>query len=186
MRALPFDKPGRFFRGNLHTHSTNSDGGLAPADVVGVYRQAGYDFLALTDHFMERYGFPISDTRAFRTDSFTTILGAELHTGRIELGPPWHILAVGLPLDFAQTPVDETADALAARARAAGAFVAAAHPYWYGLTVADVVSLGAIDAIETLILAAKWRMKEETAGTFSTCSWPAVAATLPMQPTTRT
>ena len=28
MHALPFDKPGRFWKGNLHTHSTLSDGAL--------------------------------------------------------------------------------------------------------------------------------------------------------------
>jgi hypothetical protein len=30
MHALPFDKPGRFYRGNLHTHSTRSDGTMPP------------------------------------------------------------------------------------------------------------------------------------------------------------
>jgi hypothetical protein len=39
-----------WFRGNLHTHTTNSDGDSPPDDVVAWYRDAGYDFLALTDH----------------------------------------------------------------------------------------------------------------------------------------
>jgi hypothetical protein len=39
-----------WFRGNLHTHTTNSDGDSDPDDVVAWYRDAGYDFLALTDH----------------------------------------------------------------------------------------------------------------------------------------
>lgn len=39
-----------WFRGNLHTHTTNSDGDSDPGDVVAWYRDAGYDFLALTDH----------------------------------------------------------------------------------------------------------------------------------------
>jgi hypothetical protein len=29
---------------------------------------------------MARYGFPIVDTRGFRTPGFTTLLGAEVHT----------------------------------------------------------------------------------------------------------
>ncbi|HVU14003.1 MAG TPA: hypothetical protein VHD90_22145, partial [Phototrophicaceae bacterium] len=62
MNSLPFDKPGRFYRGNLHTHSTRSDGRLSPELVCRFYREAGYDFLAITDHFMERYGYPITDT----------------------------------------------------------------------------------------------------------------------------
>jgi len=45
-------KPGQpFFKGNTHAHSTASDGRLAPAEVFETYRAAGYDFLALTDHW---------------------------------------------------------------------------------------------------------------------------------------
>jgi len=39
-----------WFRGNLHTHTTNSDGDSPPDVVAAWYRDAGYDFLALTDH----------------------------------------------------------------------------------------------------------------------------------------
>lgn len=79
MRNLPFRQPGRFYKGNLHTHSSRSDGALEPEAVVAAYREHGYDFIALTDHFLAPYDFPITDTRAFRDSSFTTLLGAELH-----------------------------------------------------------------------------------------------------------
>lgn len=148
MRNLPFSQPGRFWRGNLHTHSTLSDGHLSPEAVCRFYREAGYDFLALTDHFLERYDYPIADTRPFRCKDFTTLIGAELHTGKTELGQLWHILSVGLPLDFAPNRPGETGPEIAARALEAGAFVAAAHPAWYGLTEGDVRSLGPIHAIE--------------------------------------
>ncbi len=148
MNQLPFDKPGRFYRGNLHTHSTRSDGKLSPAEVIAAYRDHGYDFLAITDHFLESYHFPIVDTREFRTSTFTTLLGAELHAPRIELGVNWHILAVGLPLDFAPTGEAETGPTLARRAADAGAFVGIAHPAWYGLTLADALSLDAAHAVE--------------------------------------
>lgn len=43
--------PGRhWYRGNLHAHTLWSDGDAFPEQVVGRYRDAGYDFLALTDH----------------------------------------------------------------------------------------------------------------------------------------
>ena len=64
MRNLPFRQPGRFFKGNLHTHSMRSDGALEPEAVIAAYREHGYDFLALTDHFLAPYDFPITDTRA--------------------------------------------------------------------------------------------------------------------------
>ena len=129
MHIGPFSSPGRFWRGNLHTHSTRSDGHLTPDQVCSFYRDAGYDFLALTDHFLERYEFPITDTRAYRTPEFTTIFGAELHAGQAEFGQLWHILAVGLPADFAPSFPAETGPGIAARALEAGAFVAAAHPH---------------------------------------------------------
>lgn len=144
----PFPGGGRFFKGNLHTHSTLSDAVRGPEEVCALYREAGYDFLALTDHFLARYGFPVADTRAFRTNSFTTLLGAEVHAPKTELGEIWHILAAGLPLDFAPTPPEESGAQLAARCSAAGAYVAIAHPAWYGLTVADAESIATADAVE--------------------------------------
>lgn len=100
-RPTAFTAPGRFWRGNLHTHSTRSDGVLAPEEVCRRYRAEGYDFLALTDHFIGIYGYPMVDTRPFRTEGFTTLIGAELHSGAQANGELWHILAVGLPDDFA-------------------------------------------------------------------------------------
>ncbi|MEM7530752.1 MAG: CehA/McbA family metallohydrolase [Chloroflexota bacterium] len=142
MNNLPFDKAGQFWKGNIHTHSTNSDGRVSPEEACQRYRNAGYDFISLTDHFLENYGYPMSDTRAMRTDDFTTIIGAELHTGQTEMGSAWHILGVGLPLDFAPPTPDETGSQLAARALEAGAYVAIAHPHWYVLTHEDAISLG--------------------------------------------
>jgi hypothetical protein len=151
-----FTAPGRFWRGNLHTHSTNSDGVLSPEEVCRRYRAEGYDFLALTDHFIGLYKYPITDTIPFRGNGFTTILGAELHSGPTLNGELWHILAVGLPADFAPGnaphffPVEgmETGPAIAARAVEAGAFVAIAHPQWSGLTLADARSITAAHAVE--------------------------------------
>lgn len=150
MHTLPFGQPGRFFRGNLHTHSTRSDGRRSPEEVCRFYREMGYHFLAITDHFMERFGYPLTDTSTFWGEDFITLAGAELHAGRTEIGELWHILAVGLPGDFAPNLPGETGPQIARRALDAGAFVAAAHPAWYNLGEADVLSLGAIHAIEII------------------------------------
>src|SRR5215217_7173171 len=40
----------RWFKGNTHTHTVNSDGDSTPDDVVRWYREHGYNFLVLTDH----------------------------------------------------------------------------------------------------------------------------------------
>ena len=44
------DRP-RWFKGNTHTHTLNSDGDSTPDEVVRWYReQKTYQFLVLTDH----------------------------------------------------------------------------------------------------------------------------------------
>ena len=148
MHNLPFDRPGRFWRGNLHTHSNRSDGALSPDQVSRLYREAGYDFVAITDHFRAEYGFPLTDTRALRTSTFTTLLGAELHAPRTEFSAEWHIIAVGLPLGFRPPDSAESGPQLARRARAAGAFIGMAHPAASLLTLADAESLDAAHAVE--------------------------------------
>jgi hypothetical protein len=40
----------RWYKGNLHTHTLNSDGDSTPVEVATWYREHGYQFLALTDH----------------------------------------------------------------------------------------------------------------------------------------
>jgi hypothetical protein len=42
----------KWFKGNTHTHSINSDGDSAPDDVVRWYREQRYHFLFFTDHNM--------------------------------------------------------------------------------------------------------------------------------------
>jgi len=40
----------RWYKGNTHTHTLNSDGDSAPDDVARWYREHGYQFLVLSDH----------------------------------------------------------------------------------------------------------------------------------------
>lgn len=155
-RQSAFAAKGRFWRGNLHTHSNLSDGALPPEEVCRRYAAEGYDFISLTDHMIGRYGYPIADTRPFRSNSFTTVLGAEVHTDRLGNGEIWHLLAVGLPLDFERPEVPEFRDSdwsesiesLAGRCVDAGAFLAIAHPEWYNLTLADARRIEVAHAVE--------------------------------------
>lgn len=156
MTDAMFSAKGRFYRGNIHTHSNLSDGALDPVEVCRRYKAEGYDFISLTDHFAGPYDYPIADTTGFRDDGFTTILGAELHSGAMQNGEIWHILAVGLPADFTPSntpsfsPVadQETGPEIAARARAAGAYVVIVHPQWSGMTQEDARGIEAAHAVE--------------------------------------
>lgn len=143
-----FSAPGTFWRGNVHGHSTRSDGRKSPEEACAEYRDAGYDFVCLSDHFRERYGYPITDTRGFRSDGFTTNIGAELHAPQTSRGVEWHILAVGLSLGFEPPSNGETGPQLARRAAGAGAFIAIAHPHWSQLQIEDGIALDAAHAVE--------------------------------------
>jgi hypothetical protein len=145
---LPFSLPGRFWRGNIHTHSNQSDGALPTDQVVAAYKNAGYDFLMLSEHFIEHFNWPINDTRAFRSNDFTTLIGVELHAPETSAGELWHIVAAGLPLDFPSCGPNETGEELARRARAAGAFIGIAHPAWSQLTIEDGRAIDSAHAVE--------------------------------------
>ncbi|MDE2384301.1 MAG: CehA/McbA family metallohydrolase [Alphaproteobacteria bacterium] len=144
----PFSLPGRFWRGNLHTHSNLSDGALPLEGVINAYKKVGYDFLQMSEHFVSHFKFPIADTRAFRGNDFTTLIGVELHAPETSAGELWHIVAAGLPLDFPPPGPNETGPQLAARARAAGAFIAIAHPAWSRYTIEDGRAIESAHAVE--------------------------------------
>ncbi len=45
-----FTKEGNWYKGNLHSHTTNSDGTLPPKEMAKLYRKQGYNFLCISDH----------------------------------------------------------------------------------------------------------------------------------------
>jgi len=129
----PFSLPGRWFKGNLHTHTTQSDGDRTPERATAWYREQGYDFLAITDHWVL--------TQGRQEDGFITITGAELH------GEGYHLLTLGLsalPDPARADSPQETIDAVLA----AGGLAYFAHPYWTGQLTADIVPIQGIHGIE--------------------------------------
>jgi hypothetical protein len=64
------------------------------------------------------------------------------------VGELWHIVAAGLPLDFAPADDGETGAGLARRAVESGAFVGIAHPAWSQLTIEDGRAIEAAHAVE--------------------------------------
>lgn len=50
MRKEMFPKEGEWYKGNLHSHTTNSDGKLTPEQSVALYKQYGYHFMCLSEH----------------------------------------------------------------------------------------------------------------------------------------
>ena len=46
----PYFETANVYKGQLHCHTKNSDGAQWPLEVVTAYKNAGYDFIAITDH----------------------------------------------------------------------------------------------------------------------------------------
>lgn len=146
MARTLFTAAGGTFRGNLHGHSTHSDGSSSSAEVIRLYRDAGYDFTCLSDHLWTDRRFAaeaMNDSTSLDDDGFITVISAELHCNgkAYDQDGIWHIVANGLPADFKVASDTETGPDLVRRAVAAGAYVTIAHPEWYSMTTAEALSL---------------------------------------------
>ena len=153
MKLAPFGLGHSLYRGNLHGHSTHSDGLLSPEAVVEKYADLGYDFTCLSDHLWIDDQFAatsVFDGHALDRKSFITLHSAELHCfGKTyDQDGLWHIVANGLPLDFACPDAQETVPQLISRAQAAGAYVSLAHPEWYTMTMNEAMAVASADAVE--------------------------------------
>lgn len=89
----------RWFRGNTHTHTLNSDGDSTPDEVVAWYREHGYHFLVLTDHNFVT-GVDALNALHGADDRFLIIKGEEVSDSFA--GKPLHIN--GLNLDQVVAP----------------------------------------------------------------------------------
>jgi hypothetical protein len=142
--ADPFHAPGIWLKGNLHTHTVYSDGGLTPEEHAERYRDAGYSFLAVTDH--GRY----VDTRSLSRGGFTMVQGEELSVGRSGAGTFYHIVALGIR---GQLPFEEADPTLSPQrvidyVNQVGGVAILAHPYWSGLTHDEAAALQGLVAVE--------------------------------------
>ena len=156
--ANPFSSPGRWLRGNLHVHSSASDGRLSPAQVVEHYRSLGYDFLALSDHRV------ISDPPAGA--DLLVLRAAEVNTsGLATPGKSWHLLLIE-PRAVPEGRVEEPGDLLRF-ALAAAPVVIVAHPYWSNLSGDDVLALAQATGVEVF----NTGCEVEIARGFSEYSW---------------
>ncbi len=70
-KTILLDKSKNFYKGNMHCHSTLSDGTLTPRELKAAYKSAGYSFLAITDHECVNNNSYLDD------EDFITITSAE-------------------------------------------------------------------------------------------------------------
>ena len=107
---------------NLHTHTTVSDGRIPPEDAVERYRSAGYDAIAITDHWKPAM------TR--EVNGFPVFAGCEYNFGGGDCkGGVYHIVALCFDKDPGVTREDTPAECVR-KIHAAGGVAVLAHPAW--------------------------------------------------------
>lgn len=141
MDENPLAAPGNWFKGNLHMHTTESDGEFTPQQAVDAYHEQGYDFLALTDHNT------VTDVDGLDDRGMTLLPGVEIGAPVAELGQSIHTVGLGLEQCPANPETDVPQDFISALAEVSEVcFVA--HPSWSSLTFADIVGLEGIIGLE--------------------------------------
>jgi len=147
----------RKYKGNIHTHSTRSDGQYEPEIVIQAYKDKGYDFMCLSDH--EIYW----KSKAFDSEQFILLSGYEMacEMSFRETGQQYHIHGL---LDQSLGSADEfahdeehikpdyaglaTIQALIDEMIAKGNLVIMNHPTWSHNKPEDLLQLQGYTAIE--------------------------------------
>jgi len=135
-----FDGRKRVYKGNLHTHSTVSDGRKTPEEIIELYKAAGYDFLAITDH--RKFACPLT-----YNEGFTVLPGAEFD---FDLpGEVIHIVGVGITEQCVLEHKKERGAQAAVNAiNACGGFAILAHPAWSLNKPSTMLALRGVTASE--------------------------------------
>lgn len=74
-KKTTFLESGQWYKGNTHLHTTLSDGKLEPAQAAAVYRDAGYSFVVITDHWVYK------NHSELESDGFLVFAGMEMDVG---------------------------------------------------------------------------------------------------------
>jgi len=137
----------------LHTHTTSSDGRKTPEEAIALYAAAGYDILAITDHwnFMPTH----------EVNGMTVIAGCEYDASGAEaeggISETYHVVGIGMTRDpeipihlknDPSIPVSQRVKTIVHMIREAGGLAVLAHPAWSLNTVEQILRSGDFDATE--------------------------------------
>ncbi|MBN1672767.1 MAG: PHP domain-containing protein [Kiritimatiellae bacterium] len=133
----PYAAGGRFWlKGNLHTHTTCSDGRLSPEEVIRIYERMGYGFLSITDHGRVSSGNGVATELAL-------LPGAELG--------PRHMCVIGLdPARIANRAGDSSQQRITRNVKRRN-IVILNHPDWQArehYTIDELKALSGYTGIE--------------------------------------
>lgn len=152
------DENAVWLKGNIHSHTCNSDGELTPEEMKEAYKHHGYDFLAVTDH--DYY----SDTRYLTDDTFTMIQGFELWSNAskgqdIHVHYLWANSLEGVESNkhiCLAERTGECATKFAYDMREKGAYVMLNHPHWSMITSLEIEDENPYHAVEIINYGTEW------------------------------
>ena len=146
MKVFRYDTAGNWYKGNVHVHSTISDGGKTLVQLADMYAGAGYDFLARADHWVS------SDAASDPADYPLLWLDGIEIDGMDRGGSGYHVVCLGT---FTGLTREMGLIAAMEAARAQGGLIVLAHPYWMGNSMEEVLRWG-FDGIEIYNHLCQW------------------------------
>lgn len=130
----------------LHVHTTVSDGKKTPGEALEIYRAAGFDAVALTDHWHW-------NPQGGCGNGLTVLSGCEYNIGKNDCAGfvrgegVYHITAIGCDREPAVVPESSPRE-ICERIREAGGIAVLAHPAWSLNDPSVVAGLNCFDATE--------------------------------------
>ena len=111
------------YRINLHMHTTDSDGRKSPEEAIAIYKAAGYDAVAITDHWVHGEEREINGMKVFS--------GCEYNFGGNDSSNGvYHILSLFCTHDPGVVKGEDDPMSCVRKIHAAGGLAVLAHPAW--------------------------------------------------------
>jgi len=118
------DKNGdKWYKVGLHIHTTVSDGKKSPEEMARIYKNAGFDAVAMTDHWVYQ--------KETEIEGLKIISGCEYNLGTTNtIGDTMHIVGFGMKKDPKIVRETATRQGVIDTINEYGGFAVFAHPYW--------------------------------------------------------
>ena len=125
---------------NLHTHTTISDGRVTPERSAEIYREAGYDMIAFTDHW--KYG------KERVCNGLKILSGCEYDRGIHPSEHIYHIVGIGMEKEPALVKGESSVQDMIDEINACGGVAILAHPCWSMNIATHAINFKGLDITE--------------------------------------
>ena len=171
MRVDLLPRDGQFYKANMHSHTTLSDGAYTPEELKDIYKQAGYSVFAYTEHgtyhdlrrlddadFITLPSYEANLRRDYDHTPFPAIYDGPAPNGALAETVHLNMFAIDPDKTTCEPNIDdikelhslENLNELIRRAKEAGFIVSYNHPHWSLNTASTYNNLEGLDAIEVI------------------------------------